>query len=106
MLVLACGLQYSDGLYLKQGPVLAKQMSLGPLGQFYQNKLQGSSGGMMDNQWVNIEWTTLQKTHLIIWLNSPQHYPKYHFDYGVSDYKTGDIKKQWEMRDGDVVKGN
>lgn len=38
--------------------------------------------------------------------SSPQHYPKYHFDYGVSDYKTGDIKKQWEMRDGDVVKGN
>lgn len=35
-----------------------------------------------------------------------QHYPKYHFDYGVTDYKTGDIKKQWEMRDGDVVKGD
>ncbi|XP_046392095.1 cuticle protein 19-like [Ischnura elegans] len=32
-------------------------------------------------------------------------YPKYHFDYGVSDHKTGDKKNQWETRDGDVVKG-
>ncbi|XP_046392096.1 cuticle protein 7-like [Ischnura elegans] len=32
-------------------------------------------------------------------------YPKYNFDYGVSDHKTGDMKNQWETRDGDVVKG-
>lgn len=32
-------------------------------------------------------------------------YPKYKFDYGVSDLKTGDNKSQWEIRDGDVVKG-
>ncbi|XP_046393610.1 cuticle protein 19-like [Ischnura elegans] len=32
-------------------------------------------------------------------------YPKYNFDYGVSDHKTGDQKNQWESRDGDVVKG-
>ncbi|XP_046393613.1 cuticle protein 8-like [Ischnura elegans] len=32
-------------------------------------------------------------------------YPKYNFDYGVSDHKTGDQKNQWETRDGDVVKG-
>ncbi|XP_073836509.1 cuticular protein 76Bb [Musca autumnalis] len=32
-------------------------------------------------------------------------YPKYQFDYGVKDLKTGDIKNQWEHRDGDVVKG-
>ncbi|XP_055603575.1 cuticle protein 19-like [Uranotaenia lowii] len=32
-------------------------------------------------------------------------YPKYKFEYGVKDYKTGDHKSQWEMRDGDVVKG-
>ncbi|KAG8231734.1 hypothetical protein J437_LFUL012041 [Ladona fulva] len=32
-------------------------------------------------------------------------YPKYNFDYGVSDHKTGDAKSQWETRDGDVVKG-
>lgn len=32
-------------------------------------------------------------------------YPKYNFEYGVKDYKTGDHKSQWEMRDGDVVKG-
>lgn len=33
------------------------------------------------------------------------HYPKYQFDYGVKDPKTGDHKSQWEKRDGDVVKG-
>ncbi|XP_055628172.1 cuticle protein 19-like [Toxorhynchites rutilus septentrionalis] len=32
-------------------------------------------------------------------------YPKYKFEYGVKDPKTGDIKQQWEHRDGDVVKG-
>ncbi|XP_062556323.1 adult-specific cuticular protein ACP-20-like [Armigeres subalbatus] len=32
-------------------------------------------------------------------------YPKYKFEYGVKDYKTGDHKSQWEARDGDVVKG-
>ncbi|KAL7734390.1 hypothetical protein ACLKA6_010722 [Drosophila palustris] len=33
------------------------------------------------------------------------HHPKYQFDYGVKDTKTGDIKNQWETRDGDKVKG-
>lgn len=33
------------------------------------------------------------------------HYPKYEFDYGVKDPKTGDHKSQWEKRDGDHVKG-
>uniref|UniRef100_A0A023EFN4 Putative adult cuticle protein n=1 Tax=Aedes albopictus TaxID=7160 RepID=A0A023EFN4_AEDAL len=32
-------------------------------------------------------------------------YPKYKYEYGVKDYHTGDHKSQWEMRDGDVVKG-
>uniref|UniRef100_A0A1B0BCK2 Cuticle protein 19 n=1 Tax=Glossina palpalis gambiensis TaxID=67801 RepID=A0A1B0BCK2_9MUSC len=32
-------------------------------------------------------------------------YPKYEFEYGVKDLKTGDIKKQWESREGDKVKG-
>ncbi|XP_025830584.1 cuticle protein 19-like [Agrilus planipennis] len=32
-------------------------------------------------------------------------YPKYHFNYGVKDGHTGDIKEQSEERDGDVVKG-
>ncbi|XP_055605930.1 uncharacterized protein LOC129754087 [Uranotaenia lowii] len=32
-------------------------------------------------------------------------YPKYKFEYGVDDPHTGDHKKQWEFRDGDVVKG-
>ncbi|XP_016998081.2 uncharacterized protein [Drosophila takahashii] len=35
----------------------------------------------------------------------PKHHPKYEFDYGVKDTKTGDIKQQWESRDGDKVKG-
>lgn len=32
-------------------------------------------------------------------------YPKYKFEYGVKDLKTGDHKSQWEIRDGDHVKG-
>lgn len=32
-------------------------------------------------------------------------YPKYKFEYGVKDYHTGDDKSQWEIRDGDFVKG-
>ncbi|XP_023313029.1 cuticle protein-like [Anoplophora glabripennis] len=33
-------------------------------------------------------------------------YPKYQFNYGVSDGHTGDQKTQTEIRDGDVVKGS
>lgn len=32
-------------------------------------------------------------------------YPKYKYEYGVNDAHTGDNKHQWEIRDGDVVKG-
>nr|XP_029725133.1 adult-specific cuticular protein ACP-20-like [Aedes albopictus] len=32
-------------------------------------------------------------------------YPKYKYEYGVKDHHTGDHKSQWEVRDGDVVKG-
>ncbi|XP_055605939.1 cuticle protein 19-like [Uranotaenia lowii] len=32
-------------------------------------------------------------------------HPKYKFQYGVKDFHTGDSKDQWEIRDGDVVKG-
>ena len=34
-----------------------------------------------------------------------QTYPRYAFNYGVHDPHTGDIKQQYEERDGDVVKG-
>ncbi|XP_050075772.1 cuticle protein 8-like [Anopheles maculipalpis] len=33
-------------------------------------------------------------------------YPKYQYEYGVKDPLTGDHKSQWEMRDGDIVKGS
>ncbi|XP_061397855.1 larval/pupal rigid cuticle protein 66-like [Musca vetustissima] len=33
-------------------------------------------------------------------------YPQYEFAYGVKDSKTGDMKDQWEHRDGDHVKGS
>ncbi|PSN53437.1 hypothetical protein C0J52_05130 [Blattella germanica] len=33
-------------------------------------------------------------------------HPRYHFNYGVKDQHTGDLKSQWEHRDGDVVKGS
>jgi hypothetical protein len=35
-----------------------------------------------------------------------QAHPRYKFDYSVHDPHTGDIKSQWEERDGDVVKGS
>ncbi|KAG8236193.1 hypothetical protein J437_LFUL015567 [Ladona fulva] len=31
-------------------------------------------------------------------------YPKYNFEYGVHSPHTGDIKNQWQYRDGGVVK--
>lgn len=34
-----------------------------------------------------------------------QNRPKYEFNYGVEDGDTGDKKSQYEVRDGDVVKG-
>lgn len=34
-----------------------------------------------------------------------QSYPAYRFEYGVHDPHTGDIKKQYEERDGDTVRG-
>nr|CAD7598354.1 unnamed protein product [Timema genevievae] len=33
-------------------------------------------------------------------------HPQYKFDYAVHDPHTGDVKNQWESRDGDVVKGS
>lgn len=38
--------------------------------------------------------------------NERQSYPKYNYNYGVSDAHTGDVKSQHEVRDGDVVKGS
>ncbi|XP_069685981.1 cuticle protein 19-like [Periplaneta americana] len=32
--------------------------------------------------------------------------PKYQFEYAVHDPHTGDVKEQWESRDGDAVKGS
>lgn len=32
--------------------------------------------------------------------------PNYHFNYGVKDLHTGDLKSQWEQRKGGVVKGS
>ncbi|EDW18962.1 cuticle protein 8 [Drosophila mojavensis] len=43
--------------------------------------------------------------HHHVAVEEAHHHPKYQFDYGVKDTKTGDIKQQWETRDGDKVKG-
>ncbi|XP_017127368.2 histidine-rich glycoprotein-like [Drosophila elegans] len=52
-------------------------------------------------QWSHHEEPHQQWSHH----EDPHHHPKYEFDYGVKDTKTGDIKQQWETRDGDKVKG-
>ncbi|XP_046392110.1 cuticle protein 19-like [Ischnura elegans] len=33
-------------------------------------------------------------------------YPRYDFNYGVADGHTGDLKNQWEVRDGGLTKGS
>ncbi|XP_063219875.1 cuticle protein 19-like [Bacillus rossius redtenbacheri] len=38
--------------------------------------------------------------------HEPYAFPQYEFKYGVHDPHTGDVKNQWESRDGDVVKGS
>lgn len=38
-------------------------------------------------------------------VRATQSYPAYRFEYGVHDPQTGDIKKQYEERDGDSVRG-
>lgn len=35
-----------------------------------------------------------------------QAYPQYKFEYSVYDPHSGDVKNQWETRDGDAVKGS
>lgn len=41
----------------------------------------------------------------MIFMLFEQSYPAYRFEYGVHDPHTGDIKKQYEERDGDTVRG-
>uniref|UniRef100_A0A1A9WGA0 Cuticle protein 19 n=1 Tax=Glossina brevipalpis TaxID=37001 RepID=A0A1A9WGA0_9MUSC len=35
-----------------------------------------------------------------------EHHPQYAFSYGVKDLNTGDVKSQWESREGDSIKGH
>lgn len=42
----------------------------------------------------------------IAFFSCSQSEPNYHFNYGVKDLHTGDLKSQWEHREGDVVKGS
>ncbi|CAH1738647.1 unnamed protein product [Aphis gossypii] len=41
-----------------------------------------------------------------LFFSCSQSEPNYHFNYGVKDLHTGDLKSQWEHREGDVVKGS
>lgn len=50
-------------------------------------------------------WAAPQYHHVDHHEEQHHSHPKYSFDYGVKDTKTGDIKNQWETRDGDKVKG-
>ncbi|KAJ4444248.1 hypothetical protein ANN_06039 [Periplaneta americana] len=44
--------------------------------------------------------------HYIEFVTTKDHHPKYKFEYAVHDPHTGDVKEQWESRDGDAVKGS
>lgn len=57
----------------------------------------GWSAGVKDSYGHDLEENNQHDYHT---------HPKYEFQYGVKDAKTGDIKDQWEHRDGDKVKGN
>ncbi|XP_065208716.1 uncharacterized protein LOC135837389 [Planococcus citri] len=64
---------------------------------------------------INQQFLLLIPLICLIRISSAQHgqqhdtehhtYPKYFFQYDVKDYKTGDVKNQWEQREGDTVKG-
>uniref|UniRef100_A0A1I8NVT2 Uncharacterized protein n=1 Tax=Stomoxys calcitrans TaxID=35570 RepID=A0A1I8NVT2_STOCA len=38
--------------------------------------------------------------------NQEEEHPEYAFSYGVKDLHTGDVKSQWESREGDAIKGH
>ncbi|XP_065362124.1 uncharacterized protein LOC135955694 [Calliphora vicina] len=68
-----------------------------------------------DHDWKNHKWNTHGSDHSIVANHhdyNDGHYhsndkpANYQFDYGVRDLETGDIKNQWETRDGDHVKGS
>ncbi|XP_055840609.1 uncharacterized protein LOC129908258 [Episyrphus balteatus] len=46
--------------------------------------------------------------HASSYVNVKQHsdHPGYAFSYGVKDLHTGDVKSQWESREGDTIKGH
>lgn len=50
-------------------------------------------------------WTPIYSGYAPDYNKDYYSYPKYKFEYGVKDAHTGDHKNQWEVRDGDVVKG-
>lgn len=60
-----------------------------------------------DNKWKPVEnsWTPIYSGYAPDYNKDYYSYPKYKYEYGVKDPKTGDHKSQWEVRDGDVVKG-
>jgi hypothetical protein len=60
-----------------------------------------------ENSWKPIQnsWAPLYSNYAPDYNKDYYSYPKYKFEYGVKDPHTGDHKSQWEVRDGDVVKG-
>ena len=58
-----------------------------------------------DDSYNNYDYAPLSSGYAPDYHKDYYAYPKYKFEYGVKDPHTGDHKTQWEVRDGDVVKG-
>ncbi|XP_059477962.1 cuticle protein 19-like [Neocloeon triangulifer] len=67
----------------------------------YQKK-DGQEGGDSGLGSIKKGQEALSAQHAV---EDDYHKPSYKFEYTVSDPHTGDLKKQWEHREGGVVKG-
>lgn len=64
-----------------------------------RSKVRSHGGRIEDIYYIHVKPVVKRFSSLF------QAHPNYLFNYGVHDIKTGDIKSQWEHRDGDTVRG-
>lgn len=74
---------------------------------YHHEPLYASQPVVYESSWKPIEnsWAPIYSGYAPDYNKDYYAYPKYKYEYGVKDAHTGDHKSQWEVRDGDVVKG-
>ncbi|TMW41405.1 hypothetical protein DOY81_013515 [Sarcophaga bullata] len=90
---------HDDGAHGTSYAIVTKHESL-PQHHGWEGKSWGSDEGWHGGAGVSYHYGGDWDKH------AHDKHAKYEFDYGVKDLKTGDIKNQWEHRDGDHVKGS